>query len=119
MSINRYGEDSAPGLTISRVVEHNGTVYVRGHTPRTLDAPFKDQVLEVLNGIDEALKMAGTDRTKLLQVQCFLKDIRTFPEMNEVWDKWIDKSELPCRTTVQATMASPGILVEMNAIAAK
>ncbi len=121
MTINRFGGvgDTVPGLTISRVVECNGFVFVRGHTPRSLTASFKVQVQEVLDGIDEALKMAGSNRSKLLQVQCFLKDIRQFPEMNEVWDQWIDKSNLPARTTVQAFMASPGIMVEMNAIAAK
>ena len=55
----------------------------------------------------------GTDKTRLLQAQIWLKDIRAREAMNVVWSAWLPEGGAPARACVQANMADPRILVEI------
>ena len=48
----------------------------------------------------------------------YLSDIRTFDEMNAVWDAWVSPGNTPARATVEARLANPKYLVEIAVIAA-
>jgi enamine deaminase RidA (YjgF/YER057c/UK114 family) len=37
--------------------------------------------------------------------------------MNDVWDKWVDPDNLPVRATVEARLATPELLVEIQVTA--
>ena len=39
--------------------------------------------------------------------------------MNEVWDTWVDKSNMPVRATVEARLAGERLRVEIMVTAAK
>jgi enamine deaminase RidA (YjgF/YER057c/UK114 family) len=39
--------------------------------------------------------------------------------MNAVWDAWVDPANTPGRATCEARMATPRVLVEIIAIAAR
>jgi len=93
-------------------VKHNGLVYLTGQvgTPGTSAAA---QTAEILAKIDHLLALAGTDKTKILNVMLWLDDLRNFDEVNKVWDAWVVKEHAPARSTGQARMAVPGMLVEI------
>lgn len=77
------------------------------------------QTKETLSKIDSLLEQAGTDKSSLLTAQIWLKDIeKDFVGMNNVWNEWLDPDNKPVRATVQATMARPNILVEIQVTAA-
>jgi enamine deaminase RidA (YjgF/YER057c/UK114 family) len=65
------------------------------------------------------LAKAGTDKTKILSVSIWLTDIKTFAEMNAVWDAWVAPGHTPARATVEAKLAAPQYQVEIACIAAK
>ena len=67
----------------------------------------------------QALAEAGSDKSKILSVNIWLSDIRTFDEMNAVWDKWVSKDNKPARATVESRLAGPQYLVEIMCVAAK
>lgn len=72
-----------------------------------------------MSKIDDLLVQAGTDKTQLLTAQIWLKDIeKDFAPMNAVWSEWLDASHKPVRATVEAPMARPSILVEIQVTAA-
>src|SRR5574341_1667365 len=49
-----------------------------------------------LANIERLLDLAGTDKTRLLSVTIYLKDIDAdFAGMNAVWDKWLPKGVAP------------------------
>ena len=79
--------------------------------------PIRGQVVQVLDQIDARLKLVGSDRTRLLQVQIFLSDLSSGPVLNELWDVWVPEGHAPARACVQAGLA-PGYLVEMVVTAA-
>jgi len=102
----------------SKAVIHAGTVYVSGVIPDDDSWDIKTQVLQVLTKIDGSLKSAGTDKSKLLNVNVYLVDTKDFAAMNEVYTSWIDPNNKPARTTVGATLPRPNIKVEISCVAA-
>ena len=104
---------------MSQLVVHNGTVYLAGQVGDNLTAGIEQQTRETLNNIERLLDLAGTDKTRLLSVTIYLKDINAdFAGMNAVWDKWLPKGVAPARATVEAKLCEPNILVELSVVAA-
>ena len=95
----------------------SGLVFVSGQTAGG-DDDVRAQTASVLAKVDAKLAEAGTDKTRLLQAQIWLKDMTHFAAMNEVWNGWLDPHNKPARATVQGEMARPNILVEVMVVAA-
>src|SRR5262245_39559862 len=103
----------------SRAVIHNRTVYLSGMTALDRDQDIKGQTQQTLERIEKVLAEAGTDKSRLLTAQIWLKDIaRDFDGMNEVWDAWTAPNAAPTRATAQCEMGAPEVLVEIIATAA-
>src|SRR6202165_3925784 len=102
MSIQRF--DTGPRM--SQVVVHGDTIYLAGVVAKTAagDSVTK-QTQEVLSIIDGHLAKAGSDKSKLLSATIYLTDMKTFPEMNAVWDAWVSAGNTPARATVEARLA--------------
>lgn len=114
-SIQRIGVDDP---RMSRIVIHNSTVYISGQTDAT-GSNIQDQTKNVLAKVDALLMEAGTDKSKLLTSSIWLKDIgRDFKGMNSVWNDWLDPGCKPVRATVEANMARPVLLIEVQVTAA-
>lgn len=78
------------------------------------------QTKAILNRIDLLLAQAGTDKKHLLTANIWLKDIASdFGAMNEQWISWVDPENKPVRATVQATLCSPDMLVEIQVTASR
>jgi len=108
------------GPRMSQAVIHGDTVYLAGIVAdRRAGTSVADQTTQVLQRIDDLLAKAGTDKSKLLKANIWLRDIGDFAEMNSVWDKWVPQGHAPARACVESLMASPNILVEIQVIAAK
>lgn len=115
-SISRLGTDDP---RMSKLVLHNGVVYMSGQTAADGGGSISAQTKVVLSKIDELLAEAKTDKSRLLSATIWLKDInRDFKDMNSVWNDWLDAGNKPVRATVQAEMARPSILVEIQVTAA-
>ena len=115
MGIERFGV----GPRMSKAVKHGDTVYLAGQVAdATKGASVAEQTAEILAIIDALLKDAGSHKSKILSVTIWLTDIKTFPEMNSVWDQWVPQGDTPARATVEATLAAPDYKVEIAVIAA-
>lgn len=116
MSIERIGA----GPRMSKAVVHGNTVYLAGQVAdKTKGGSVVDQTREILGIIDDLLRQAGTDKSKLLSTTIWLTDISTFAEMNSAWDAWVSVGNTPARATVEAKLAAPEYKVEIAVIAAK
>ncbi|HTI81548.1 MAG TPA: RidA family protein, partial [Acetobacteraceae bacterium] len=76
------------------------------------------QTGQVLQAIDDLLKLAATDKTHILRAEIFLADMADFAGMNEAWDKWIAEGATPARATVQAKLARANCKIEIVVTAA-
>ena len=108
-----------PGPRMSEMVIHNETVYLSGQIADDGSTDVESQTRDVLRQIDALLAEAGTDKSKLLTATIYLADIGTFAEMNKAWDAWVDPANAPARATVEARLAAPEYLVEIQAVAAR
>jgi enamine deaminase RidA (YjgF/YER057c/UK114 family) len=100
---------------LSKVLVANGFAFLSGLTARNRSGGVKQQTEDILEQIDGYLAMAGTDKTRLVSVNIWLKNIAEFQEMNAAWAAWIDPAALPARATVEARLAREDILVEIMA----
>jgi enamine deaminase RidA (YjgF/YER057c/UK114 family) len=107
------------GPRMSQAVVHGNTVYLAGQVCSEAGATtVAAQAKVILTQIDRLLAEAGTSKQNLLSATIWLKDMSTFKEMNEVWDKWVVQGSTPARATVEARLAGPQYLIEIAAIAA-
>jgi enamine deaminase RidA (YjgF/YER057c/UK114 family) len=104
---------------LSRVVEHNGTVYVAGMTADNKSVGIKQQTEQVLAKIDGLLAKAGTNKSKLLSATVYISDMAQKSAMNDAWLAWIDRKNPPTRACVAVELGSKDTLVEIVVAAAK
>ena len=107
------------GPRMTQMVVHGETIYLCGQTAEDEAETASGQMRAILARIDALLGEVGSSKSKLLQVQIWLADIRYYDEMNAEWDAWVDPRNTPARATCEARMAYPSVLVEVIAIAAK
>lgn len=114
-SITRVGVENP---NMSQLVIFNNIAYISGQVDDT-GSDVKAQTANILQKVDSLLEEAGTDKTKLLTASIWLKDIGAdFNDMNTTWNTWLDADNKPVRATVEANMASPKLLVEIQVSAA-
>ncbi|KDD66338.1 cytochrome C2 [Pseudomonas mandelii PD30] len=115
MNINRINSNSR----LSGAVTFGDLVFLSGQVPGD-STDVTGQTAEVLAKIDALLAEAGSDKDHLLNATIYLNDIgRDFAAMNEVWSQWLSPGKVPTRTTLQAQLARPEVLVEITVIAAR
>ncbi|VVO39249.1 RidA family protein [Pseudomonas fluorescens] len=115
MTINRINSNSR----LCAAVTFGDLVFLSGQVPGA-SPEISGQTREVLEKIDLLLAEAGSDKDHLLSASIYLKDIQNdFAPMNEVWAAWLSPGQAPTRTTVQAELARPEILVEITVIATR
>ena len=108
------------GPRMSQVVVHGNTVYLAGVVAKAAAGKsVTEQTQDVLSIIDGLLEKAGSDKSKLLSATIYLTDIKTFADMNAVWDKWVSPGNTPARATVEAKLATPDYKVEIMVVAAR
>jgi enamine deaminase RidA (YjgF/YER057c/UK114 family) len=116
MTIQRF--DTGPRM--SRVVVHGDTIYLAGVVAnKAAGESVTKQTQDVLSIIDGHLAKAGSDKSKLLTATIYLTDMKTFAEMNAVWDGWVAAGNTPARATVEAKLAAPQLNVEIMVTAAR
>ena len=97
----------------SEAAVFNGVVYLAGMVPECEATDIRSQTADVLQQIERRLAEAGSDKTRILRTQIYLKDIADITAMNEVWDAWVVAGSAPPRATVQAALANPIYLIEV------
>jgi 2-iminobutanoate/2-iminopropanoate deaminase len=74
------------------------------------------QTTQTLKNVVSVLKEGGARPSDVLKCNVYLADIRHFQVMNEEFAK-VFATDPPARTTVEARLAEPEMLVEIEAIA--
>ncbi len=104
---------------MSRIVKHNGTIYLCGQVCADATKGITEQTQTMLDKVDLLLEQAGSSREHMLSATIYIKDMKDFAEMNAVWDAWVPEGYAPARACVEASMARDALLVEISVIAAE
>ena len=106
------------GPRLSEVAIFNGTVYLAGQIAEDAGDAHA-QTVEVLGHVDRLLAEAGSDKRHILLATVYLSSIEHYADMNRAWDAWVEPGSTPPRATVEARLARPEYLVEMQIVAAQ
>jgi 2-iminobutanoate/2-iminopropanoate deaminase len=111
----------AAGGAYSQGVKAGGFVFAAGQLARDpatgelIEGGVKAQTEQVLKNLSAVLAAAGTAMDRAVKTTVFLRNMRDFEEMNEVYAKFF-AGVPPARTTVEAAL--PGkALVEIDVLA--
>ncbi|MDG1733232.1 MAG: RidA family protein [Thalassotalea sp.] len=104
---------------MSRIVKHNGTIYLCGQVCADASKGITEQTETMLAKVDDLLIKAGSSREHILSATIYLKTMDDFSAMNVVWDNWVPQGFAPARACVTADMAREVLLVEISVIAAE
>lgn len=108
-----------PNAILSKAVEYHGFVFTQGIVARDLDADIKGQTADVLAQLDALLEQHGTDNTRILQAQIWLKSIDDRAALNALWSAWLPEGAAPARACVEAVLADSRMLVEIMLVTTK
>ncbi|WP_318490689.1 RidA family protein [Photobacterium leiognathi] len=107
------------GARMSRIVKHNGTIYLCGQVCADATKGITEQTQTMLDKVEALLLQAGSDKEHMLSATIYIKDMSMFAEMNAVWDNWVPQGHAPARACVEASMARDSLLVEISVVAAE
>lgn len=104
---------------MSRIVKHNGVIYLCGQVCADATQGITEQTQTMLDKVDLLLAQAGSDREHILSATIYIKTMDDFAQMNAVWDNWLPQGFAPARACVAASMAREALLVEISVVAAQ
>ena len=107
------------GQRMSRIVKHNGTIYLCGQVAADANKDITEQTQTMLDKVEVLLEQAGSSKEHMLSATIYVRDMKDFAPMNEVWDAWVPQGHAPARACVEARMARPELLVEISVVAAE
>ena len=108
----------------SQAVEYNDTIYVSGQLPvnpftgELIKGDIKDQTLQVLENIETILRDSGSGRNSIIKTTVYISDMANWQAVNEIYKDFFKKHK-PARAVVPTSELHYGVLIEIEAIAAK
>lgn len=106
----------------SQAIKANGFIFVSGQvaidpaTQQVITGAVAAQTDRVLRNLSEILEAAGSGLGKVVRATVFLKNMREFAAMNEVYGKYFSAAP-PARSTVEVARLPKDVLVEIDVIA--
>lgn len=104
----------------SEIAIAGNLVHLAGQLASDFDLDIKGQTQQTFDMIDQFLADAGTNKSQILSVTIYLKNIeQDYAAFNEVWDAWVADIDALPRTCVEAKLYDPRVLVELTVVAVK
>lgn len=122
--IKTNGAPSAIG-PYSQGIKTNELVFVSGQLPIDIntgefpEGGIKEQTKQSINNLKAVLEAADSGLEKIVKTTVFLKDMKDFAAMNEVYTEMFGNQDCPARSAVQVVALPKDALVEIEAIAVK
>jgi 2-iminobutanoate/2-iminopropanoate deaminase len=109
----------------SQAIRSGDTLYTSGQIPTDpatgtfVPGGITEQTTQVLENLKAILAEAGLDLAQVVKTTVFLKDMKDFAAMNEVYAKYLAPPGVipPARSTVQVAALPREALVEIEVIA--
>jgi 2-iminobutanoate/2-iminopropanoate deaminase len=94
----------------------SGQIAIQKSTGNLLTGNIEEETRQVMENISAILKAAGLDFTHVVKSSIFLKDMATFPKVNETYGKYFQQNP-PARETVEVSRLPKDVNVEISCIA--
>lgn len=109
----------------NQAIVYNDTIYCSGQIPinpktnTLVEADITKQTKQVFENIKGLLSAAGSDLSKVVKCNVYLKDINDFGTMNEIYASYFEGCDYPARSAVEVANLPKGALIEIEVVAAK
>jgi 2-iminobutanoate/2-iminopropanoate deaminase len=94
----------------------SGQIAIQKSTGNLLTGNIEEETRQVMENIGAILKAAGLDFSHVVKSSIFLKDMATFPKVNETYGKYFHQNP-PARETVEVSRLPKDVNVEISCIA--
>ena len=105
-----------PGTKRGPFVFTAGQVSLDGEGNLVGEGDVRGQTQQVLQNLLAVLDEGGATVQDVMKTTVYLADMKYYSAMNEVYAAFFGENK-PARTTVEAKLASPKLLVEIEAVA--
>jgi len=107
----------------SAAVEANDIIFISGQLPLDpatgeMIKDIKIATRQILINIQTILKKTDLDLSNVVKTTVFLKNIKDFPAVNEIYADFFP-TEPPARSTIEASVLPRDALIEIEAIAVR
>ncbi len=112
----------APIGPYNQSVKAGNTLYVSGQialdpvSGELIKSGIVDATHQVMKNLQAVLTAAGLGFEHIVKTTIFLTDMKTFPQVNEVYGSYF-KGDFPARETVEVSGLPKGVEVEISVIA--
>ena len=107
----------APGVRVGDLIYLSGTAGYNSQLGKLAGDDIESQAHQAMENLGRVLKAAGSSWDKVVKVNCYLVHAtRDFAGWNVVFKKYFPQNP-PARTTVGASIAMEGALIEVELIA--
>lgn len=103
-------------------LEGLGLIFTAGQIPldpktgEMVSGGMEKETRQILENIKAVLEQTGSGLSKVVKTTVYLKDMKDFPLMNQVYAEYF-KENPPARTTVQVAELPKGAKIEIEAVA--
>lgn len=104
------------GVTTGHLVFTAGQLGMNPETGELVEGGIKAETKQALNNLRAVLEAAGSDLSSVIKTTVFLKDIKEFGLMNEVYGTFFTEN-FPARSAFQVGALPKGASVEIEAVA--
>ena len=113
-AIGPYSPGIIADLSKGKLLFVSGQLPIRAATGEKIEDDIKEATHVTFEYISRILKSARSDFDKVVRMDVFLRDLKDFPAMNEVYATYFPKGHYPVRQTVQCHIPA---IIEISCIA--
>lgn len=107
----------SPAVVANGFLFSSGQIAVNPETGKLVEPDITIQTRQVMENLKAVLKAKGALLEDIVKVSVFLQNPQDLKAMNKVYETYF-KDHKPARTTVPGVEWKPGVLIEIDAIAA-
>jgi len=105
-------------IKVGNMLFISGQVAIQKPSGNVITGNIVDESHQVMKNLSEVLKAGGMDFSNVVKSTIFLKDMNSFPKVNEVYGSYF-KDQPPARETVEVSRLPKDVNVEISCIAVK
>ena len=109
----------SPAVKVGNTLYVSGQIAMKPGTTELAAPDIEIQTHQVLDNLKGILAKAGYEMADVVQCTVYLKDIKEFTKMNQIYESYFVQGRFPTRTTVEVSDLPKNARIEVTAIASK
>jgi 2-iminobutanoate/2-iminopropanoate deaminase len=103
------------GIAFGNQVWVSGCIALRPGTDTLVQDTIEDETEVVMENLKAIVEASGSSMAKIVKTTIFLTDMKTFPQVNQVYGSYF-VSPYPARETVEVSALPKGARVEISCV---